>query len=186
MRYDIVIIGGGIVGLATAMKLMEKKPGLKIALLEKENKLAAHQTGNNSGVIHAGIYYKPGSLKAKECHSGYHQLLDFCDREGIAYNLCGKVIVATHKNELQRLEDLYQRGLQNGLEKIRKIGKDEIKEFEPYAGGIEAIWVPYTGIIDYAKVSEKYGEVFTQRQGGEIFLGNKVQNIIKHSDYRKW
>ncbi len=182
MRYDIVIIGGGIVGVSAAMKLMEKNPGLKVAVLEKENRLAPHQTGNNSGVIHSGIYYKPGSLKAKECQSGYRQMLEFCDRENVSYNLCGKIILATHTNQLPRLENLYNRGLENGLSKIRKLGKDEIKEFEPHAGGLQAIWVPYTGIIDYAKVTEKYGEIFT-RLGGSIFMENKVENIIKYSGY---
>lgn len=182
MRYDIVIIGGGIVGVSAAMKLMEKNPGLKVAVLEKENRLAPHQTGNNSGVIHSGIYYKPGSLKAKECQSGYRQMLEFCDRENVPYDLCGKIILATHKNQLTRLENLYKRGLENGLSKIRKLGKDEIKEFEPHADGLQAIWVPYTGIIDYAKVTEKYGEIF-MRLGGSIFMENKVENIIKYSGY---
>ena len=182
MRYDIVIIGGGIVGVSTAMKLMEKNPSLRVAVLEKENRLAPHQTGNNSGVIHSGIYYKPGSLKAKECQSGYRQMLEFCDRENVPYDLCGKIILATHENQLTRLENLYSRGLENGLSKIRKLGKDEIKEFEPHAHGLQAIWVPYTGIVNYAKVTEKYGEIFT-RLGGSIFMENKVENIIKYSGY---
>ncbi|MDP4207421.1 MAG: L-2-hydroxyglutarate oxidase [Bacteroidota bacterium] len=177
MQYDIVIIGGGVVGLATAYKLKETKPELSIALLEKENELAKHQTGNNSGVIHSGIYYKPGSLKAKNCINGYKLLLDFCDREKILYELCGKIIVATREDELERLEALYERGLQNGLTEIKKISAAEIKEYEPHANGIAGIWVPYTGIIDYKDVCEKYAELFTNKYKGDIFLNQKVIDI---------
>ena len=177
MQYDIVIIGGGIVGLATAYKLKESKPGLKIALLEKENELTKHQTGNNSGVIHSGIYYKPGSLKALNCISGYKKLLEFCNKEGIAYELCGKIIIATRKDELGRLENLYQRGLENGLTAIKKITASEIKNYEPYATGIAGIWVPYTGIVDYKDVCAKYAKIFTEQYQGEIFLNQKVINI---------
>ena len=162
MQYDIVIIGGGIVGLATAYKLKESKPELKIALLEKENELTKHQTGNNSGVIHSGIYYKPGSLKALNCINGYKKLLEFCNKEGIAYELCGKIIVATREDELGRLENLYKRGLENCLTAIKKITASEIKNYEPYATGIAGIWVPYTGIVDYKDVCAKYAEIFTQ------------------------
>ncbi len=177
MQYDIIIIGGGIVGLATAYKIKEARPDLKIALLEKENGLAKHQTGNNSGVIHSGIYYKPGSLKATNCITGYYELLKFCNAENIPYELCGKIIVATHEEELPRLEDLYQRGIQNGLTEIRKINATEIKEFEPYANGIAGIWVPYTGIIDYRDVCDKYADIFVNRYQGDIFLEQKVIDI---------
>ena len=177
MQYDIIIIGGGIVGLATALKIKEARPQLKMALLEKENGLAKHQTGNNSGVIHSGIYYKPGSLKALNCISGYAELLKFCNIENIPYELCGKIIVATHQEELPRLENLYQRGLQNGLTEIRKINSNEIKEFEPYTNGIGGLWIPYTGIIDYKEVCEKYAEIFVNRYQGEIFLEQKVIDI---------
>ncbi len=177
MKYDITIIGGGIVGLATALKLKETKPDLKIALLEKENKLAQHQTGNNSGVIHAGVYYKPGSLKALNCREGYRQLIDFCDKEGIKYDLCGKLIVATREEELPRLENLWERGQQNGLTEMKKIVDGQIKEYEPHATGLAALFVPYTGIIDYSEVSQKYAEIFTQRYGGEIYLNTKVSDI---------
>jgi L-2-hydroxyglutarate oxidase len=177
MQYDILIIGGGVVGLATAYRLKESKPDLNIALLEKESGLAKHQTGNNSGVIHSGIYYKPGSLKALNCIKGYNQLLEFCNRESIPYELCGKIIVATREDELPRLESLYQRGLQNGLSEIKKISGTEIKNYEPYATGIAGIWVPYTGIIDYKDVCAKYAELFTNRYQGEIFLNQKVINI---------
>ncbi len=175
--YDIVIIGGGIVGLATALKLKEGNPELTIALLEKEKKLASHQTGNNSGVIHAGVYYKPGSQKAVNCRTGYQQLIDFCDKENIKYNLCGKLIVATNKEELPQLENLWVRGQQNGLKKMKKISGSQIKEYEPHAAGLAAIQVPYTGIIDYSEVSRKYAEIFTNRYGGEIHLNNKVTKI---------
>lgn len=177
MEYDVIIIGGGIVGLATAFKLKESKPLLKILLLEKENGLAKHQTGNNSGVIHSGIYYKPDSLKAKNCINGYKQLLDFCQKEEIKYELCGKIIVATHKDELTRLNDLYDRGIQNGLNKIKKITESEIKDFEPYANGIAGISVPYTGIVDYKEVCKKYADIFVNRYQGEIVLNAKVNDI---------
>lgn len=177
MLYDITIIGGGVVGLATALKLKERRPDLKIILLEKEDKIAQHQTGNNSGVVHSGIYYKPGSLKANNCTKGYQMLINFCKKEGIKYDLCGKLIVATKKEELFRLNNLFERGIRNGLYKIKKITGDQIKEYEPYAKGLAAIHVPYTGIIDYKEVCQKYAEIFTQRYGGGIFLDNKVLGI---------
>jgi (S)-2-hydroxyglutarate dehydrogenase len=175
--YDIIIIGGGIVGLATALKLKEGSPDLKIVVLEKEDRVAKHQTGNNSGVIHAGVYYKPGSQKALNCRNGYQQLIDFCTRENIKFDLCGKLIIATQKEELPRLDNLWERGLQNGLVKMKKITGEEIKDYEPHASGIAAIHVPYTGIIDYKDVSQKYAEIFCDRFGGEINLNSKVENI---------
>ena len=183
MRYDVVIIGGGIVGLATAMQLKTRRADLKIALLEKEKALAAHQTGNNSGVIHSGLYYKPGSLKALNCMKGYRALIDFCDREGIAYELCGKIVVATSEEELPLLENLYQRGLENGLTRIKKITAEEIKEYEPNIEGLAGLSVPYTGIIDYKEVCNKYASIFTERYNGEIFLNHKVTAIKQHSDH---
>ncbi|MBT31832.1 MAG: L-2-hydroxyglutarate oxidase [Thalassobius sp.] len=174
--YDIVIIGGGIVGLATAYRLKEAQPTLNILLLEKETVLAKHQTGNNSGVIHSGIYYKPGSLKAKNCLEGYHDLIAFCEKEEINYELCGKIIVATSESELPAMENIYKRGNENGLENLRKIGVEELKEFEPHVNGVAGIHVPQTGIIDYTQVSYKYAERF-QEFGGEIKLGEKVVDI---------
>ncbi|MBN2522555.1 MAG: L-2-hydroxyglutarate oxidase [Bacteroidales bacterium] len=182
VKYDIIIIGGGIVGLSTALRIKEISPELKVAILEKEDKIAKHQTGNNSGVIHAGVYYKPGSLKAINCRSGYNQLLDFCDKEDIRYDLCGKLIVATLKEELPRLDDLYERALQNGLDKVKKLPGDAIKEYEPHATGLAALWVPYTGIVDYSEVSLKYAEVFTERLGGEIFTDTLVKDIIPNKE----
>lgn len=183
MNYDIIIVGGGIVGLATAYQLKEKNAALKIALIEKENELASHQTGNNSGVIHSGIYYKPGSLKATNCISGYHLLLDFCRKENIPFELCGKIIVATREDELERLENLYQRGLQNGLNEIKKINAAEIKQYEPYASGIAGIWVPYTGIVDFKDVCAKYAEKFVEKGKGDLFLNQKVTKIVTNNGY---
>lgn len=177
--YDILIVGGGIVGLATGLKLKEKKPDLNIAILEKENKVALHQTGNNSGVIHAGVYYKPGSLKAINCRKGYQMLLDFCQKEKVKFDLCGKLIVAVTPDEIPRLDNLYDRAIQNGLTSIKRVAKDEIKDFEPHATGLAAIHVPYTGIVDYTEVSVKYAEIFTQRFGGHIFTDTKVLSFSK-------
>ena len=174
---DIIVIGGGIVGLATALKTLEKKPGTKLLLIEKEAELSSHQTGNNSGVIHSGIYYKPGSLKAINCRKGYKQLIDFCDREDIEYELCGKVIVATNESQLNALENLFERGNQNGLKGIRRISKEELHEIEPHVNGIKGIKVPETGIIDFKEVSLKYG-MKIREQGGEIKAGEKVLKII--------
>jgi (S)-2-hydroxyglutarate dehydrogenase len=162
LKFDIIIIGAGIVGLATALKLKEKNRDLNVAILEKEADIARHQTGNNSGVIHAGVYYKPGSLKALNCRKGYQMLIDFCDRESIKYELCGKLIVATSKNEMPSFENLYTRARENGLDKVKRLRAEEIIDYEPHATGIAALFVPYTGIIDYKEVSRKYAELFTK------------------------
>lgn len=182
MRYDIVIIGGGIVGLATAYQLKKLQPGLKIALVEKDKTVGNQQTGHNSGVIHSGLYYKPGSLKAKNCITGYAMLLDFCNEQGIKYELCGKIVVATQPEELPLLENLYKRGLENGLDKIRMIGPGEVKQMEPHVTALKAIDVPYTGIIDYVEVCEKLAELF-KAAGGEVFLGERVTGIDEKRDY---
>ena len=176
-KYDFIIAGAGIVGLATAYSILEKKPNSKVLILEKEGKVAAHQTGNNSGVIHSGIYYKPGSLKAKNCIDGYHKLLGFCEDNNIKYELCGKVVVALNEEEEERLEVLYQRGLKNGLVNLRYITPEEIKVIEPYSAGTKAIYVPQTGIVDYKEVSKKLAELI-QQKGGEINLYEKVENLI--------
>lgn len=180
MLYDIIVVGGGIVGLATSYQLLAINPRLKVLILEKEDTIAKHQTGNNSGVIHSGIYYKPGSLKAKNCREGYERLIKFCDEEGIKYELCGKVIVATDEKELPTLNMLFERGLQNGLTKIKKISADEIKEYEPYVNGIAGIYVPYTGIIDYKLVSQKLLDKFLFL-GGEIKFNADVLDIKKEN-----
>lgn len=176
MTYDVVIIGGGIVGLATALKIKEQKPQLSVILLEKEAGVARHQTGHNSGVIHSGIYYKPGSLKAQNCLRGYNYLLDFCKKNDIRYDLCGKIIVSTAEHELQPMENVYQRGLQNGLQGMKKLSAGELKEYEPHVNGIAGIFVPQTGIIDYKEVSAKIAENF-QQYGGHVLTSSKVTEI---------
>ncbi len=173
---NYTIIGAGIVGLATALKLKEKLPEAKITILEKEGDVAKHQTGNNSGVIHSGIYYKPGSLKAKNCVAGYMMLLEFCDQQNIPYNLCGKVIVATNEKEVPYLETLLQRGIENGLENLKKLNESELKEIEPNVNGIAGIFVPQTGIIDFKLVSEKMKEVLLSK-GVEIKFNEEVLDI---------
>jgi len=172
----ITIIGAGIVGLATAIKLKEKFPESNIQILEKEDGVAQHQTGNNSGVIHSGIYYKPGSLKAKNCVSGYKMLLEFCDEHNIEYNICGKVVVATDKSEIEYLKTLYQRGLENGLENLKMLSESELKEYEPNVKGVAGIHVSQTGIIDYKIVSEKMKEVLLSK-GVEIKFNEEVVGI---------
>ena len=174
--HDVVIVGGGIVGLATALQLKQQNTSLKIILLEKENELAKHQTGNNSGVIHSGIYYKPGSLKATNCIEGYNLLIDFCRKNEVPIDLCGKIIVATDEAELPLLQNLFIRGQQNGLQNMKMLSKEELKEYEPHVAGIKGIAVPQTGIVDYKKVAAKYGLLF-QNQGGEIVLGEQVIDI---------
>ena len=142
MVYDIVIIGGGIVGLATGMKIKQQNPDLSVVLLEKEGELAQHQTGNNSGVIHSGLYYKPGSLKATNCIRGYHELVRFCEEENIPYEITGKVVVATKKDQIPLLTGLLERSLQNCLEGSRQITMGELKELEPYCAGVAALHIP--------------------------------------------
>ena len=184
--FDIVIVGGGIVGLATGLKIKQVKPSLKVVILEKEDKIAFHQTGHNSGVIHSGLYYKPGSLKAQNCITGYHELLEFCDKHDIAYDICGKIVVATHTEQLGVMENLYKRGVENGLVGIKKLTKDELKEYEPYVNGIAGLHIPQTGIIDFTRVANKIADVFleldgiivTSSQVTEINVSEKTVNII--------
>jgi (S)-2-hydroxyglutarate dehydrogenase len=182
--YDIVIIGGGIVGLATAMELLTRYPSLRMAVLEKEHELASHQTGHNSGVIHSGIYYTPGSLKAKACVSGKARLISFCDEHSIPYELCGKVIVATHEEELPRLERLYQHGQANDVPGLEMIGPERLREIEPCAVGIKALYSPNTGIVDYGQVARAYAQEITTR-GGQILTNHEVTAIDqKNGRYR--
>jgi L-2-hydroxyglutarate oxidase len=157
--FDIAIIGGGIVGAATFYQLQKRYPFLKIVLIEKESHLAAHQTGNNSGVMHSGLYYKPGSLKAKNCVQGRKALVKFAEENNIPHDVCGKIVVAADESELPYLEKIFATGLQNGIEGIEKINAEQIKEHEPFCVGIAGIWVPCTGIIDYVKATEKMVEI---------------------------
>ena len=175
-KYDIAIVGGGIVGLATAYRLLTLKPELQVVVLEKENHEAAHQTGHNSGVIHSGLYYKPGSLKATNCITGYKMLLDFCDNNHIKYDLCGKIVVATSEAEISQLEILYERGVQNGLEGIVKLNAEQIREREPHCSGVRGLFVPQTGIIDYKEVCKVLLDKI-KKAGGEIKFNFKVNGI---------
>jgi L-2-hydroxyglutarate oxidase len=176
MNYNITVIGGGIVGLATALQLIRKKPSLSIALLEKEDTVAKHQTGNNSGVIHSGIYYKPGSLKATNCIRGYHLLVDFCREHGVPFDLCGKIIVASNEKEIPLLKNIYERGLENGLTDLKKLGKDQLKEYEPHVAGVEGLLVPQTGIVDYRLVAEAYLHLLKQ-SGVNVFFNTRATAI---------
>jgi len=170
---DCIIAGAGIVGLATAYRLLKHNPDLKVMIVEKEVVQARHQTGNNSGVIHSGLYYKPGSLKATNCITGYRMLLDFCDEFSIPYDICGKVVVATKEVQKPLLEQLYLRGVDNGLDKTVRITLEELREIEPHCAGVAAIRVPYTGIVDYGLVAEKLAEQI-RFMGGEIEFGAEL------------
>ncbi|OKH22081.1 L-2-hydroxyglutarate oxidase [Chroogloeocystis siderophila] len=179
--YDFAIIGGGIVGLATAKAIGKRYPNAQIVVIEKEATIASHQTGNNSGVIHSGIYYKPGSFKAKFCRDGSRSMVEFCREHGIAHEVCGKVIVATQAEELPRLENLYQRGIENGLQ-LEKLTSEQVREIEPHVQCTAGIRVFTTGIVNYRQVAQKYVELVTA-QGGELQLGTKVTNIETRSDF---
>ena len=179
--FDVAIIGAGIVGLATAFQLSEHRPDLRIVVIDKEDGVARHQTGHNSGVIHSGIYYTPGGDKAKYCRKGYAMLLDFCEQHEVPFEICGKVIVATNAAEQFRLDHIYKRGVANGLEGIRKINPSELAEIEPHVKGVEAIWVPQAGIIDYKQVAVKYLELVTD-QGGQALFGAKVLDIRRDNE----
>lgn len=174
---DIAIVGGGIIGLATALALSEQAPGLRLAVLEKEARLAAHQSSHNSGVIHAGIYYTPGSYKACLCVEGVKLMLTFCDMYGIQYERCGKVIVATSPEELPRLAQLYKRGVANGVAGLERIGPERVREIEPHANALAAIYSPATGIIDFGKVSMTMASVLRGR-GAAILTGARVGRIV--------
>jgi L-2-hydroxyglutarate oxidase len=180
MDYDVVVVGGGIVGLATAFQLLGTNSKMRVLLIEKESKLAAHQTGNNSGVLHSGLYYKPGTEKARLSVSGLQQMIAFCREHGIAHEQCGKIVVATDEAELPRLENLWQRGNANGLHGLRQLTSAQIKEIEPHAAGIAAIHVPQEGIVDYPAVSGKLGELI-RKMGGEIRLDTRLLKLVPNS-----
>ena len=175
--YDFAVIGGGIVGLSTAMTLGQQYPNAKILVLEKESRWAFHQTGNNSGVIHSGIYYKPGSYKAKFCRDGAQSMVDFCRSHNIPHEICGKVIIATQEKELPQLETLYQRGLENGLE-VARLTKEEVLEYEPHVDCIAGVRVVSTGIADYKQVCQKYAEL-AGAQGADLRLNTRVNRMVE-------
>lgn len=176
MIYDLIIVGAGLVGLSTAHSYNKKFPDKKILLLEKESNIALHQSGNNSGVLHSGIYYKPKSLKAINCQIGYKRMIEFAKKYKIPFDICGKIIVATQRKELNVLDKIFERGIQNGLSNIKFLSKEEIKEHEPHCEGLKAIYVPQTGIINYKKVSEKIFEVLILN-GVDIFFNQEVKDI---------
>lgn len=183
-NFDIVIIGGGIIGLASAYKIMLSHPDIRIAVLEKEDKLATHQTGHNSGVIHSGLYYEPGSNKAITCAKGRKELIAFAKKHKIPYEICGKIIVATQEKEIANLERILQNGQENDIEGIEKIGPDQIKEIEPACEGIAGIRVPCAGIIDFTKVAEKLGEL-VEAKGNKVLTSHKVTALDKHDFFTK-
>ena len=180
-RYDVIIIGGGVVGLAVALEVTRRFPRHRLLVLEKEDRVARHQSGHNSGVIHSGVYYKPGSLKARLCVTGAAAMIEFCREHGIPHSVCGKVIVATRRDELPRMEDLRRRGEANGLQGLRLIGPEELREIEPHATGIQALVVPSTGTTDYAVVCEKYAELISAA-GGSILLSAGAKAIRRTSN----
>ena len=175
-RYGVIIVGGGIVGLSVALEITQRFPRLRTLLLEKEDRVARHQSSHNSGVIHSGIYYKPGSLKAKLCVAGAAAMVEFCREHCIPHSICGKVIVATRPEELQSLEELRRRGEANGVAGVRLIGSAELRELEPSASGLNALVVPSTGVTDYAAVCDKYAELIVER-GGSILTSAEVLSL---------
>ncbi|MBE2256645.1 MAG: L-2-hydroxyglutarate oxidase [Ignavibacteria bacterium] len=178
-NYDVILVGAGIVGLATAYNLIKEKPGIRLCIIEKEDIIAKHQTGNNSGVIHSGIYYKPGSLKALNCRKGYKMMLEFCDQNGIEYEICGKLIAALNDREVKRLDELKIRGEENGLTDLKILSKEEAKESEPYLECIKALFVPQTGIVDYKQVSKKMLE-YILSNGAELKLNEKLIELTEN------
>ncbi len=175
--FDVAVVGGGIVGTATARALLARRT-VSLVLIEKESRLAGHQTGNNSGVIHSGLYYKPGSLKARNCTAGREALFRFCAERGIPAERCGKLVVATREEQLPALEELARRGEANGLDGLTRLRGEEIKEREPHAGGIAGLFVPQTGIVDYVRVTEAYAEE-VRRRGGDIVLGARLRQVVR-------
>jgi L-2-hydroxyglutarate oxidase len=177
---DVAVIGGGIVGTATAMALLERHPGLEVTVLEKEDRLAVHQTGHNSGVIHSGLYYKPGSLKSRTCISGREALYRFCAEHTIPHERCGKIVVATSEAEIPALDALKQRGRENGLEGIEQLDGPGLRQYEPHAAGVAGLFVPQTGIVDYTAVTEAYAAVI-RSHGGRVLTNSKVEQITRQS-----
>lgn len=181
MTYDALITGAGAVGLATALKLQERRPDWSVIVVDKADRVAAHQTGHNSGVIHSGVYYPPGGTRAQLCVKGYSELLNFCDEEAIPYQLTGKFIVATNEAELPGLKKIHQRGIANGLSDLRWMSGDEMREHSPHTGGIAALWVPQAGIIGYTAVSEAY-RTRIENRGGVVQLNTEVTGCQRDND----
>ncbi len=174
--YDLAVVGAGIVGLATARELLNRRAGLRLAIIEKEPRISTHQSGHNSGVIHSGIYYAPGSLKARLCVAGAREMYAYCERHGIPTERCGKVIVATDESELGRLQDLYERGKANGVEGLEMIVPERLREIEPRCAGIRALLSPCTGIIDYTLVAQRYAQE-VREAGGEVRTNCKLRGL---------
>ncbi|MDG2410124.1 MAG: FAD-dependent oxidoreductase, partial [Pirellulales bacterium] len=174
--FDIAIIGGGIVGLATAYALSKKQTGQSLLLIEAEPVFAAHQTGHNSGVIHSGLYYKPGSSKARNCAEGREAMYRFCSDYGIPHEACGKIVVATKKEEIPALENLYERGVENGLTDLRQLKGDQLKEYEPYVAGVAGLHVTQTGIVDYVQVAQKFAQLAAE-SGGDIRKDHRLLGV---------
>jgi L-2-hydroxyglutarate oxidase LhgO len=184
LDFDIVVVGGGIVGLASAYKISLAHPDLRIAVLEKEDRLAAHQTGHNSGVIHSGLYYKPGSTKAKTCAEGRKELVAFAKKHRIPHEICGKIIIATRESELPNMEQILRNGLESHIEGIEKVGPDQIKEIEPFCSGIAGVRVPCTGIIDFAAVANKLAELIESRSNNnKVLTSHEFIRFDKHDFY---
>ncbi len=181
-KNDVIIIGGGIVGLASALSIMKSRPSTRLILIEKETRVGQHQTKHNSGVIHSGLYYKSHSLKARNCIAGYHQIINFCQEYYIPYQICGKLVVATSVSELAGLNKLYHQGIANGLKGLKLLFSKEIQEIEPHCHGIRGLFVPQTGIVDFNMVASKYAELLIN-MGVDIFFGEKVIDI-KNQDNR--
>ena len=181
MKVDICIIGGGIVGLATAYQVSQKYPKLSVAVVEKESSLARHQTGHNSGVLHTGIYYKPGSLKAINCRNGKKAMEQFCKEQGIEHELCGKIIVALHDDEVPRMLNIFQRGQENGVN-CKIISREEMLEIEPHVAGVQAIHVPECGIVNYRQVCHRLGEIIAKKEENKLLLGHAVIGMQTRTD----
>ena len=179
--FDVGIIGGGIVGLATAYQLSQKYPKLSVAVIEKESSLAKHQTGHNSGVLHSGIYYKPGSLKAINCRQGKKVMEKFCEEQDIDFELCGKIIVALNDEEVPRMQNIFQRGQENGVN-CKIISREEMLEIEPHVAGVQAIHVPECGIVNYKQVCLRLGEIIEEKEENRLFLGHQVTKIKNLND----
>ena len=180
-RFDVVIVGGGIIGLAAAREILTRQPGTSLAIVEKEPALGEHQTGHNSGVIHSGIYYPPGSLKARLCTAGARQMYDFCESHGVPAHRCGKLIVATAEHELPALDELYRRGTANGVTGLEMVGPAGIREFEPHCTGIRAIWSPTTGIVDFSRVAQAMADD-VEKLGGVIMTGRPVTGLAVRAE----